>query len=96
MFSRDLIAREHLVFFSDPGQIGSTRYGGGVAGEEIEHCGRLASLALGPIQYRPVPACDSPSFDRNEVLVGLDFMKAFNYVFDYPDGIIVMQQRKNP
>jgi len=27
-------------------------------------------------------------------LVGLDFMKAFNYVFDYPDGIIVMIPRK--
>lgn len=96
LFSRDLVSREHMVFFSDPGQLGSTRVGGGVAGAEIEHCGRLDSLALGPIQYRPVPACDSPSFGRNEVLVGLDFMKAFNYVFDYPDGIIVMEPRKNP
>jgi hypothetical protein len=31
---------------------------------------------------------------RNDILVGLDFMKAFNYVFDYPDGIIVMIPRK--
>lgn len=97
LFSRDLIEREHLVFFSDPSQLGSTQYGGGVTkGEEIEHCGRLNSLSLGPIVYRPVPACDSPSFGRNEILVGLDFMKAFNYVFDYPDGIIVMSPRKNP
>lgn len=97
LFSRDLIEREHLVFFVDPGALGSTRYGGGVgSGEEIEHCGRLNSLSLGPIVYQPVPACDSSSFDRNEILVGLDFMKAFNYVFDYPDGIIVMSPRKNP
>lgn len=97
LFSRDLIEREHLVFFVDPGQLGSTRYGGGVtSGEEIEHCGRLNSLSLGPVVYQPVPACDSPSFGRNEILVGLDFMKAFNYVFDYPDGIIVMSPRKSP
>jgi len=96
LFSRDLINRDHLVFFVDPNQIGSTRYSGGIGGTEIEHCGRLSSLRLGPIAYRPVPACDSPSFSRNEILVGLDFMKNFNYVFDYADGIIVMLPRKNP
>ncbi len=40
-------------------------------------------------------ACDSPSFARNEILVGLDFMHAFNFVFDYPDGLIVMIPRKH-
>jgi Aspartyl protease len=95
LFSRDLINRDHLVFFVDPLQLGSERLGGGVgSGTEIEHCGRLDSLSLGPIAYKPVPACDSPTFSRNEILVGLDFMKAFNYVFDYPDGIIVMIPRK--
>jgi Aspartyl protease len=96
LFSRDLITRDHLTFFVDPGQLGSTRYGGGVGGFEIEHCGRLGSLNLGPISYRPVPACDSSSESRNEILVGLDFMKNFNYVFSYPDGIVVMIPRKNP
>ncbi|MBV9439106.1 MAG: aspartyl protease family protein, partial [Candidatus Eremiobacteraeota bacterium] len=94
LFSRDLIFGEKLAFLVDPHDLGSTRYGGGLGGVEIEHCGRLTSLALGPIVYRPVPACDSESFARNDVLVGLDFMKNFNYVFDYPDGIIVMTPRK--
>jgi hypothetical protein len=94
LFSRDLITRDHLTFFVDPYQLGSTRYGGGVGGSEIEHCGKLSSLQLGPINYRPVPACDSEYETRNEILVGLDFMKAFNYVFDYPDGIVMMTPRK--
>lgn len=94
LFSTDLVFRDHVIFFVDPNQYGSTRYGGGVGGDEIEHCGKLQSLALGPINYRPVPACDSPSYGRNEILVGLDFMKNFNYVFDYPDGIVVMTPRR--
>jgi hypothetical protein len=95
LFSRDLIYRDRMPFLVDPNTLGSTRYGGGVgSGYEIEQCGKLSSLQLGPIVYKPVPACDSDYESRNEILVGLDFMKAFNYVFDYPDGIIVMIPRK--
>jgi predicted aspartyl protease len=95
LFSRDLITRDHMPFFVDPYQLGSTRYGSGVSGAiVIEHCGKLSALQLGPISYKPVPACDSTFESRNEILVGLDFMKAFNYVFDYPDGIIMMTPRK--
>jgi len=95
LFSRDLIFRDRMVFLVDPNQFGSTRYGGGVgSGYEIEQCGKLSSLQLGPIVYKPVPACDSDYEYRNEILVGLDFMKAFNFVFDYPDGIMVMIPRK--
>ena len=93
LFSRDLITRDRLPFLVDPNTLGSTRSLSGVAGSEIERCGRLDQLALGPIVYKPVPACDSGSFARNEILVGLDFMKNFNYVFSYPDGIVVMQRR---
>ena len=96
LFSRDLIRRDHLTFFVNPGELGSTRYGGGIGGLEVERCGSLDSLTMGPVEYKPVPACDSPSFGRNEVLVGLDFMKNFNYVFSYPDGIVVMRKRQNP
>ncbi|BDE06368.1 hypothetical protein WPS_16440 [Vulcanimicrobium alpinum] len=94
LVSKDLVSREHVLFFVDPSKFGSTRYGGGVGGMEIEHCGRLQSLTMGPINYRPVPACDSDSEYRNEILVGLDFMKAFNFVFNFPDGEMVMIPRK--
>ena len=93
LVSKDLVNRERVVFFVDPNQFGSTRWSGGVGGLEIEHCGRLQSLTMGPINYRPVPACDSDSEYRNEILVGLDFMKAFNFVFNYPDGEMVMIPR---
>jgi hypothetical protein len=96
LFSSELIARDHLTFLVDPSQLGSTRYGGGIGGVEIEHCGKLTSLNLGPIAYRPVPACYSGFETHYEILVGLDFMKNFNYVFSYPDGIVVMIPRKNP
>lgn len=90
LFSRDLIDKEHLSFIVQHNFMVS-----GVAGSEIQGCGKLKSLALGPVRYQAPAACASPSFARNEILVGLDFMHAFNYVFDYPDGIIVMTPRKN-
>jgi hypothetical protein len=68
---------------------------GGVAGTETDTCGKLKSLSLGPAHFLAPTGCESASFARNEILVGLDFMHAFNYVFDYPDGIIVMIPRKN-
>ncbi|MEA2785655.1 MAG: Aspartyl protease [Candidatus Eremiobacteraeota bacterium] len=90
LFSRDLIKRDKLDF--------TTRYEAyiyGLGGSELAHCGKLKSLSLGPVRYTTPTACDSPSFARNEILVGLDFMRAFNYVFDYPDGLVVMIPRKN-
>lgn len=90
LFSHDLIDHEHLVLVAQYNMQIS-----GVAGSEVASCGRLASLSLGPVRYAGPKGCASPSFARNEILVGLDFMHAFNYVFDYPDGIIVMIPRKN-
>jgi predicted aspartyl protease len=95
LFSKDLVYQNRIAFLVDPTQLGSTRLGGGVgANYEIERCGKLTSLKLGPIEYKPVPACDSAYMGRNDVLVGLDFMKAFNFVFDYPDGIVLLMPRK--
>lgn len=90
LFSRDLIDHEHMSFIAMHDFVVR-----GVGGEEIEACGKLSALTLGPVRYQTPAACASPSFSRNEILVGLDFMHAFNYVFDYPDGIVVMVPRKN-
>jgi Aspartyl protease len=91
LLSEDLIRREKLTFL--------TKYYGFVSGvgggTEVHYCGKLKSLSMGPVRYELPAACDSPSLDHNEILVGLDFMRAFNYVFDYPDGIVVMIPRKN-
>jgi predicted aspartyl protease len=93
LFSRDLIAHDHVSFFQDPQSLGNRLHFYGVNGSEVDDCGKLPSLELGPISYKPVPACASYSFAHNDVLLGFDFVKAFNYVFDYPDGEILMTPR---
>ena len=97
LFSQTLVTRDRVSFFSDPTSLASLPvqiYG--VNGNETVNCGRLQSLELGPVVYRPVPACASPSMSHNDVLVGLDFIRAFNVVFDYPEGYLLMTPRKNP
>lgn len=90
VFSRDLIKHEHIGFTS----LG-TGYINGVGGVETASCGKLKPVTMGPVHYDARWACAIDSFARNEILVGLDFMRAFNFVFDYPDGIIVMIPRKH-
>ena len=90
LFSHDLVTGHGVNFITK-----YQSYATGVAGSELQNCGKLQSLSIGPVRYQLPAACDSPSFGRNEILVGLDFMHAFNYVFDYPDGFIVMIPRKN-
>jgi predicted aspartyl protease len=96
LFSQSLVSRDRVSFFSDPSSLASQLQYYGVNGSEIARCGQLQSLELGPIVYRPVPACASPSMAHNDVLVGLDFIRAFNVVFDYPDGYLLMMPRKSP
>ncbi|MDQ6943063.1 MAG: aspartyl protease family protein [Candidatus Eremiobacteraeota bacterium] len=96
LFSQTLVSRDRVSFFSDPTSLASLPvqiYG--VNGNETVRCGQLQSLELGPVVYRPVPACASPSMAHNDVLVGLDFIRAFNIVFDYPDGYLLLMPRKN-
>jgi predicted aspartyl protease len=95
LFSSQLVTREHVRFFS-PSSLAKRMEFYGVNGHETDTCGRLESLELGPIAYRPVPACMSDSMSDTDVLVGFDFLKHFNYVFDYPDGEIVLTARKIP
>ncbi len=94
LFSKNLIFQNNVTFTPNANFLGMYRRMSGVAGSEIEECGYIDSLALGPIRYHPVPACESGSMARNEVLVGLEFMRNFNYVFDYPDGLVVLHPRK--
>ncbi len=94
-FSSQLVSRGRLKFFSRPDSLANELQFVGVNGHETDACGSLESLELGPISYRPVPACMSASMSNNDVLVGFDFFKAFNYVFDYPDGEILLSPRKN-
>ncbi|HZO94528.1 MAG TPA: retroviral-like aspartic protease family protein [Candidatus Baltobacteraceae bacterium] len=95
LFSKSLETRDHVSFFVDPTALVQEMRISGINGSEVDPCGKLQSLNLGPIRYAPVPACASDSMARNEVLVGLEFIRSFNTVFDYPDGYLVMTPRKN-
>ncbi|MDB5028059.1 MAG: aspartate aminotransferase [Candidatus Eremiobacteraeota bacterium] len=90
LISRDLITREHLELKTP-----SEGYISGIGGDELVRCGHVKSVSLGPFRYEFPRTCASASFARNEILIGLDFMRAFNFVFDYPDGLIVMTPRKH-
>jgi predicted aspartyl protease len=93
LFSKSLQTRDRVRFFVDPTALVQQLQIYGVNGTEIDRCGKLQSLELGKITYAPVPACASDSMPRSEVLVGLEFIRAFNIVFDYPDGYLVMRKR---
>jgi hypothetical protein len=90
IFSKELLKRDHVAFKS----LGSG-YISGIGGVETADCGKLQPVQLGPVRYDAHWACALESFPRSEILLGLDFMRAFNYVFDYPDGIVVMTPRKH-
>jgi hypothetical protein len=98
LFGKDLITNhglKMLVDNSDIGAIESHPELGGVGGYEADRCGHIDSIALGPIVYQNAPACESPSFDNREILIGYDYLRHFNFVFDYPHGQLLMTPHKD-
>ena len=63
---------------------------GGVGGYEVEECGHIDDLSIGPIDFQTPSACVSPAFTGRDVLVGFAFMKNFDFVFDYPHSAMVV------
>lgn len=56
-------------------------------------CAHL-DLAIGPISYDQVAGCDW-GFAGNYMLLGYDFLKHFDMVFDYPHGRLILKQNPN-
>lgn len=56
-------------------------------------CGNIETLQVGPITYSGQPVC-LENFGA-DMLVGYDFLKHFNYVFDYPHGRLFLAPNKN-
>ncbi len=61
---------------------------GGVGGYELTTCGPLARLAFGPFIYTGTEACESPAWGLHDGLLGLDFLRHFDYVIDYPQAVM--------
>ncbi len=56
-------------------------------------CGNIRTLQVGPITYSGQSVClDNFGAD---MLVGFDFLKHFDYVFDYPHGRLFLAPNKN-
>jgi predicted aspartyl protease len=84
-----------LKMLIDPTSLSSVEVIGGVSGgAEEDRCGMLDSIVIGPITYQATRACYSYSLARNDSIVGIHFLKAFNITFDYPDAKLVLSPRK--
>jgi hypothetical protein len=59
-------------------------------------CGNLDTLAIGPITYFGEMACklDSDLVSGRKILLGLDFLRHFTVVFDYPQGRLFLQSSR--
>lgn len=73
---------------------------GGISGNyEIDRCGTIGSIDIGPIKYQNTRICFSRTFGddfgHDASLIGFHFLTNFNMTFDYPDGKIVLSQRKH-
>ena len=64
---------------------------GASGGSRQVRCATIGSIALGPIDYRNTFACADPELPETDVIMGYDFLRQFDYVFDYPQGIIMMK-----
>jgi predicted aspartyl protease len=78
--------------------IEDTQYLGGVDGSSAYPvpCARLGHVQVGPYPYENVHVCFGPerAFGQKGGLLGIDFLKHFNWTFDYPDGKLILTPNK--
>ncbi|MBV8750452.1 MAG: aspartyl protease family protein [Candidatus Eremiobacteraeota bacterium] len=55
-------------------------------------CSRLNRIEVGPYRYENVETCFGPArvFGRDGGLIGFDFLRHFNWTFDYPESKVVL------
>lgn len=69
-------------------------YISGIGGVTKADCGTIDDISLGPIVYKNVAACQTQEWSGREILIGIDFLRHFNYIFDFPQAQIVIMPRK--
>lgn len=57
-------------------------------------CANIDTLSLGPIVYTQQSACEY-GLGANYMLIGFDFLKHFDFVFDYPHARMFLMRNKN-
>jgi predicted aspartyl protease len=67
---------------------------GGVDGsaQEPANCVRLNEIQVGPYRYQNALSCFAPNdiFGKDGGLIGFDFLRHFNWTFDYPHNRLVL------
>ena len=55
-------------------------------------CARFSEVQIGPYRYQNALSCFAPNeaFGKGGGLIGFDFLKHFNWTFDYPHGQLVL------
>jgi predicted aspartyl protease len=84
-----------LTLFHDSSRTATNiEFSGAGKGSMRTQCGELQSVDFGPVHYSPAPACETDAQAPDEpVIVGLDFLKNFNFYFDYPESKIILVPR---
>ncbi len=99
LISDDLRSSGKVVALTNQIAVGAYRvddveYFGGVDGTNVipVPCVRLTSMKVGPYAYTGVHTCFASSyvFSEDGGLIGFDFLKHFNWTFDYPDEKLVL------
>jgi hypothetical protein len=60
----------------------------------FDGCANISTLSIGPIVYADESACEY-GLSANYMLLGFDFLKHFDFVFDYPHGRVFMTPNSN-
>jgi predicted aspartyl protease len=84
----------HLIVNSENTFLGANATMGGVGGRGYARCGPLAKIQVGPFPYTQVEACESHDWALHDGLIGFDFLKHFDFVFDYPHGVMYLIPHK--
>jgi predicted aspartyl protease len=99
VLSDDLQSSGRLVSLNDTINIGGVAveyqipfYGVDGPAQFPAKCSRLGQLDVGPYKYQNVETCFALGsvFGRDGGLIGFDFLKHFNWTFDYPESKFVL------
>lgn len=99
MLSDDLQSSGRVVSLTDRLKIGNDSveyrigfYGVDGPSEVPAKCSRLGQLEVGPYRYQNVETCFASAkvFGRDGGLIGFDFLKHFNWTFDYVESKLVL------
>jgi hypothetical protein len=91
---KNTVALNATVTVGGLGEFERKQWFGGVDGTAAEpaNCVRMNEIQVGPYRYQKALSCFAPNdaFGMDGGLIGFDFLRHFNWTFDYPHGKVVL------